>query len=408
MGLLKRPCSLKGKAAEKFRIRGVYGLNCKRSITFKKRNMFNFKKALYKVKKESLEVFYNNLKQRLDILENYAETTIDSFNNRYEDEKKKIKEHYEEPLKMAQELYDHLYDDIDGNGYDKNSYAAHFSGLNDLDADQHEQERSLEENYQNLADIFNKSFLYSVFSFLESQTLLLCDLCKKEFKLQKSVKDLKDKVYIHRYFNYLKQYIKIDKVLFNRYNEDFGDMRKLRNLITHNHSIIEVSDEKVILEIVEKNKTTLTIDNTNGRKELKFIKSKYSLSQLTNIREFFEDLIWAIDKKRGYKHLKKNLAFMLNYPDFEPEPQITGEFKVQNKDKIDFTFTLKSADYKCKISLQKSNENKVDFINRVGNDSNIETLKEWLTESTRVVFEEVFGSFLVTKQHYKVEIMIFT
>lgn len=370
--------------------------------------MFNFRKALYKVKKEPLEVFYVNLKQRLDILENYAKTTIYSFNERYKDEKKKIKEHYEEPLKKAQEIYDKEYDNCGSDDYEKMSIAGHISGLTALESHIQMQEMSLEENYHNLADIFNKSFLCSVYAFLESQTLLLCDLCKKEFNQKLSCDDIKGDGYINSYLKYLMLIIEINQELFDKHKGKIEDLRKLRNLIIHNHSIVEVNKEKDILGIVERNKTVLTIDNRDGRKELKFIKSEYALIQLTNIRSFFEDLIWAIDEKQKYIHLKKNLAFMLNYPNFEPEPQITGEFKVQNKSKIDFTFTLKSTDYKCKISLQKSNENKVDFINRVGNDFNIETLKEWLTESTRVVFEEVFGNFLVTKQHYKVEIMIFT
>ena len=122
-----------------------------------------------------------------------------------------------------------------------------------------------------------RSFVVSIFGFLENEVNFLCDEIKKEKKINLSFRDMKGSG-IDRSLLYLKKVAEVEFPTDPRLKEKFVNYRTLRNIIVHSNGF--PSDEKTKAKVIE---------ISTKMKDFKV----NSIGEITYSRKFTDNIIGA-------------------------------------------------------------------------------------------------------------------
>lgn len=138
-----------------------------------------------------------------------------------------------------------------------------------------------------------KASVLSIFTIIEGQLKILCDLIKIEFTLAKPNKRTAD--YIQHYLTYLEERYELNiSSLETTYNE-IKNQKIVKNIIAHDNSIVKTSKIEIINSI--EGLSVLTHSS-----ELNISGDNYVLNLLENVEVFFKELLKLIDNR--YKEVK--------------------------------------------------------------------------------------------------------
>lgn len=143
--------------------------------------------------------------------------------------------------------------------------------------------------------LYNSVFL-TAYSIFENRMFEICSICKEEFELKISARDIKGNDYLDQCKKYLEKVVEVDLSHLNQTWSDLANYRKLRNAIVHNEGTLKESDYEPVLKHFSKDKN-LEIDEKN--KYVSIASSSFIKTFNTLYSKYLRDLTDEITRQKN-------------------------------------------------------------------------------------------------------------
>lgn len=242
---------------------------------------------------------------------------------------------------------------------------AEFSQSGNNPEDIHEKEYEIMEYFSSLIDLYNKSFLVSLYGFLESEFKQLCEIACTVWAYRIKPEDLKDKNHIASYKKYFDLVVNLPPEsieILKTYIDFFQSYQLLRNKIVHEGGIIESIPDDLKKEKISYNSST---------KQFSICDSEFLISFALKIGDFFDDLHIILEEKEDFKFLKDSLISF---------------FESCGYDEVG----VKKIDYTRKSNSSKAKGQLIIYLRLKRNNSNAINLKFIIERNSKIQEDERF------------------
>lgn len=348
---------------------------------------------------------FSDLINKVEIYKSQYKLTIKSYLEEKKTEIEKAKENYFESMKIADKIYSKHTSE---NPADKNTklYAEHKAQYDYINHNYSETLEGIDIKYDNFLDLFTKSLIIALYSLNESKLNDIINVASEVFKRDIKPSHLDSRDYLNSSIVYLDLVIGIDKNVLEKYVTFFKDVQFIRNKIVHTES--KTTELKTAKKIIKKHNKSLKFENESNF--IKVISSKFLKDFITNIFEFYHNLIIEIDRVQNYQIIKNGLKYWL-------APLDKNIFITKIKfDKISpiekrISFTVSSRKkiipkFQCKINMKKKSIGSFELIPQLNNETIIDFFN-LEKEVNGYHLANVFKEINIGKIDYKTTLIVF-
>lgn len=304
-----------------------------------------------KIPNEFNEIF-SDLTNKIEIYKKQYQLTIKSYLEEKKTEKEKEKENYSKRIEIANKVYSELTAEKPINENTK-LYAEHKAQYDYINQNYSETLESIDIKYDNFLDLYTKSLIIALYSLNESKLNDTINLASDIFRKDIKPSHLDNRDYLNSSIVYLDLVIGIDTKVLKKYVTFFKEVQFIRNKIIHSES--KTTEIKTAKGIVKKHKESLKFETESNF--IRIISSIFFKDFITNLLEFYHNLILEIDKKQNYQIIKNGLKFWLAPIDKNIFITKIKFDKISTLEKsISFTVSSRKKDipkFQCKISMKK-------------------------------------------------------
>lgn len=376
-------------------------------------NSFQFMFYQFRSKKEksSFEKLFDDMIKKVVLYEKQYELTRKLYRFEWDKEMVDYNNRKEIALESSNKIYNEAYNGMkDDDEQLRRSYAAHVSGIDELEYELHEEKENIKDRYLDFFDLHCKSLIVSLYSLIESKLKDLCEISANEFDKKIKYSHLDTRDYIQSSINYFNLVIEMPTISIEAHISKLKDIQFIRNRIVHTEGRFTDDNEKKVEEIIKKGKGELELLKSDSTMTLKIRKPEFITNFFELIRELFEELIWLIDCQQNYKILRKGLEYWFGILD---KKIFIRNIKVndltKSKKSIEFDVSSRKRNiprFKCKLSLVRAKENSLNIIDQT-DDIAIKKFTELVDEMNELVFGYVFGVFNLSYSGLKISLMIY-
>ncbi|SDR91789.1 hypothetical protein [Gramella sp. MAR_2010_147] len=336
---------------------------------------------------------------RLDLYKKQFNLTSNSYLKEWKNEKIELDKNIKDQKVKAEKLYKEVYESVKGEEYAE-SLALNNSGLEEIDYHEYERKEEIDGKYKDFLDFYAKSILTSLYSLNENKLNEICEVGSDIFGKKIKPHHFNERDYLKSSFTYLELVLEISTHNLDPYFNKLKEIQFLRNKIVHENS--KFQDEK-IKEIVSQN-PSLQLENSTGY--LKIIKSKFINDVFDLISDFYEELIWTLDKKQNYKIIKNGLKYWFGVLDREIDIEKLDCEEIKKGKRIDFEINSKKVgSFKGKLTIKKASK----ATNSIINQREEQAFKNFVEDQKSHFYQllEAYAIFNLKKENRDFELMIY-
>jgi hypothetical protein len=366
-----------------------------------------FQHSLYRTfnekKQNRFEKCFKELTFQIEFDKKQFDFTIKSYRKEREIELKDAQEHYTINKSRAEKIYTQTYNDNINDEYG-HSLAMHESGLDHIEYNYYETKEEIDSKFNDFFDLYSKSILIALYSLNESTLNKISNLSSEVFAKKIKPSHFNSRDYLLSSLNYLDLVIEVDITSLQNYISKLKDIQYLRNNIVHNLSTFQ--DVENISDIIAKYNDIIKLDRTTGY--LRIVKIKFIEDLFILINNFYEELLWLIEKKQDSEIIKNGLKFWLGILD---KDIIISDVKINKHTKIDkqIYFKLSSkefSEYESKITLKRSKKMSFNATDQTDN-LKFQDFIEFEKENNARYLLEVFETFNNTQDKYEINLIFY-
>ncbi|MBB5638255.1 hypothetical protein HDE68_004184 [Pedobacter cryoconitis] len=261
----------------------------------------------------NVEEFFRHLEFKISAYERQVSMTASLYETEQKTAKKKNDDDYNAAMEAAEIRYHELYNEIIGSDHERSQYASHYSGIDQIEGQHQESDEPLSEFFQDMKDSYYKSSVMMLYSLLESELKTLCGLLQNEKSIQLGLEDFGSRDYMAVSIKYLKLVVLLEMIEIDPFENILGDLQNLRNRLVHDQGLVSESKLAGIKKIVESSGRAIELVPQREFWAIKIYKPDFLLSNYTNMRLFFQELFWLIDKQNNYNLLSQQLTHMFGF-----------------------------------------------------------------------------------------------
>jgi hypothetical protein len=371
--------------------------------------MTDFQYTLYRVTHDKVESKFEpifvEIRNQINIYNRQFDLTINSYLKEWKEEIKKIEDSYKEHLTKANQDYENIIKEEGDDGFN-NQHAWEQSGLGYLQDQIDSSKEEIKDEYKGFLDLYSKSILIALYSLNESTLNEITNTASDIFNKKIKPSHFNSRDYLNSAFQYLELVIELEMQKMEEYISKLKDIQFIRNNIVHSASVF--SDIKIISQIVKKHRDVFHFDEEKGY--LKIISSKIIKELFALLREFYEELLWAIDLKQDLLIIQNGFRHWLGIIDSNISIE-KFKFNRPSKNKISIYFQAIPKDedishFECKISLKKSSKSSIEIINQI-NNKKINDFFEYEKKSKGRYLLDIFSPFLIDNNVFEIKILIY-
>ena len=340
--------------------------------------------------------FFKELNRKVQLQRQHAETTTDLYRREYGLHKSELREKREVAHVEAKKIYDQVYAETEGDENEKWSQAIMAAEPNSIDNHFNQEEVTLDINYKDMADHFNKSSFVIVYALLENELRRLCGLLKTTFGKRLSLQDIESKDYLQSMINYLNKVLEIDLGPCQPNLTRIKQVQFLRNKIMHAAGEFPLSEQPQLDQLIKDSKGNLYLQHYDPLtyRLLKIRKIDYVYQQYDLLLDFVHELLWCIDEKLEYSMIRENLSLLFRFLDEDAEVKISKVSAIKKGREITFAVVKGSeAILKGTLSFQAAKKETVRFINHVPENDRLKRLIKYLSEEQQSFLDDFLRPF---------------
>ncbi len=348
---------------------------------------------------------FSDLINKIEIYKKQYQLTIKSYLEEKKTEIEKAKENYSKRIDIADKVYSKLTAE---NSNDENTklYAEHEAQYDYINHNYSETLENIDIKYDNFLDLFNKSLIIALYSLNESKLNDIINVASDVFKKDIKPSHLDSRDYLNSSIIYLDLVIGINKNVLEKYVTFFKEVQFIRNKIIHSES--KTTDIKTAKKIVKKHNKSLKFESESNF--IKIISSKFLKDFISNLLEFYHNLIIEIDKTQNYQIIKSGLRYWLAPLDKNIFITKIKFDKISPLEKgISFTISSRKRDipkFQCKINMKKTSIGSFELIPQLENEKIIDFFN-LEKEVDGFHLANVFKEINIGQIDYKTTLMIF-
>jgi len=317
-------------------------------------NLFQYSLSQIQTPKTQNEFneLFTDLTNKIEIYKKQYQLTIKSYLEEKKTEIEKAKENHSKRINIADKVYSKLTTE---NPIDENTklYAENKAQYDYINHNYSETLENIDIKYDNFLDLFTKSLIIALYSLNESKLNDIINVASDVFKKDIKPSHFDNRDYLNSSIIYLDLVIGIDKTVLEKYVTFFKEVQFIRNKIIHSES--KTTEIKTAKEIVKKHNESLKFESESNF--IKIISSKFLKDFITNLLEFYHNLIIEIDRTQNFRIIKNGLKYWLAPLDKNIFITKIKFNKISTQEKIiSFTVSSRKKDipkFQCKINMKK-------------------------------------------------------
>lgn len=357
--------------------------------------------------KTTIQKEFLDFKNMLNLNEQLFDQTIASQLQSYDEKMGKIMLEEKDATIKARVKYKKFFDEFKGSDEDKDSWASHQSGLDNIYDEAYLQKINATELTQKHLDSIRKSMIVTVFSLIESSLYSIGEMAHREFMTKLKISHLNSKNYIKAAFDYLDLVIELNQDHYINYYKKLSDYRTLRNCFVHNNAILTVKEKDNLKSIF--NDSIDVTDKSNGLVQLKITKEAIVKDLFTHAKLIMENIHWAFEEKLKFEPIKERCRLWFSILDEEVKiDDFKAGKKSENKVEIEFLVSSKAEkikNVKCHI-IVNGRQTKSKPINNHTKSKEIDKFIAFTHKHSGVLFNGVFDLVFFSKPSMKITVNI--
>ncbi|MET3981408.1 Asp-tRNA(Asn)/Glu-tRNA(Gln) amidotransferase C subunit/uncharacterized protein YeaO (DUF488 family) [Mucilaginibacter sp. UYP25] len=358
------------------------------------------------------EKFFIQVQHKLQIYKKHTETTIKLYQDEFKEQLLNHKKKAQEAMAKANEAYELHYEEIVGSDQDKQSYATHESGIDELQYHFSNEEEALKNSFSEMADHFNKSALVTLYALMETELRRLCSQLQAHYQKRVSLERFEQADYLKSIMEYLDQIIELDISGFQPYQTKIIPLQFLRNKVMHNGGEFPLPVTEYLDDLVKTSDGGLSLEEIPDEQFVVVrVRSKFVFPFYELISEMFYVLFALLNEKENFSFLSSRLAYVFRF--LAPGLTVTYKEHKSIKNGQMFTFLMESRasenpfSFFCKFTIVEAAKEELIFTNQLEhNVNNIERLIAGLAKQDHVM-RQVMAGFLDNEKAYRIEFMLY-
>lgn len=366
---------------------------------------YSFYRIINQKVENEFEPLFKELKHQIYIYERQFKLTSKAYVNEWNEELKANDKNYKSQKAKAEVIYKNAIQDFGEDEY-AHSYAMNASGLEMLDHQHYRQKEEIDNEYNSFLDLYSKSILIALYSLNESKLNEIVNVASTVFNKKIKPSHFNSRDYLNSSIQYLNLVIEIDTEKLETHISKLKDIQFLRNGIVHNSSIF--SETETATNIVKKYNKSLRFDKRNN--SINIINSAFIKDFFQLLKDFYEELFWALDIKQESIIIKNGLSHWLGVLDKDITIEtLKLDKNTKNEKLISFSAISKDQNIKeinGKITLKKSSEDSFEFTNQTGNET-IDGFLDYEKKLEGNYMMDIFKSFNINHNSYEKKILVY-
>lgn len=360
----------------------------------------------------ALETFFIQVQGKIAMYKQHAETTIQLYKSEADGKLAIHRAEFKAAMDEANIIYKRTYEETGGDEDDKHGYAAHESGIYEIEHHYTTAEEDLKASFLEMADHYNKSSLVTLYALLETELRRFCSHLHITFGLRFTVERFEKTDYLKSIMEYISLVADLDITLVEPKMNKLQELQFLRNRIMHNGAeftmelnqklddLVAGSDGGLVLELISEEQLRVL------RVRSKFISPYYTI-----ISDFFFNLFHSLNVKLEFTILANRISFLFGFITRQAVSTFVFQRDVANGKQ--FTFLIESDDFNnlfsfhLKLTITSSNTDQFIITNQLDEIDRMERWVAQLNENPAVLRQALNGYLFANKSH-KIEILLYS
>lgn len=367
----------------------------------------------------ALEKFFSNLQAKLAAFIDQVNRTTELYESDNIQRNKDIDQQYNRDIAKAGKRYDEIFSQYDNDPNLANQIASHESGIDQIEAWYQNQAEPLLHRYREMKDSYYKSALGLLHSEFEGEIKQLCALLQQEFQIHKDLKNVRSGnggllADVDAYFN---QFVGLNLNDIQTLKQKMDDFRLLRNSLTHEMG--KVSQQESWLTNLLTDPNFLELESIGQQQLVRILTPNYLYDYQRTLNSYFRGIYWAIDELKGYNQIEEKLKHLFGFID--PSNLKISNLNVTSTAQPTFNKVINlnleydnnpPIPYVDQLLVEPKNlpspnlhtiavqvifgigeSDKLEILNKLGQDEKISILKLNLDQNPNVVFDQIFNLF---------------
>jgi hypothetical protein len=309
----------------------------------------------------------------------------------------------------ADGIYDRIISE-GGDTEDNRAWANHEAGYMYHQNDYEDLAPYLADTYAEIGDNYNKSSLAVLYALFETETSRLCTLMQASYNRLIDHESLSGSDYILKYLKYLKLVIEMDVSTIEQFvNAHMKSLKLLRNKIMHHDSEFP-GETTELLKIIEDSNGMVSPTHGPGTFQVSINDIQYVLNHANLVRQFFQQLFWAVEGKNEYPILLGRIQYLFSA--FDPNIVVNnvsysviphGYRLIADLESA----TVPSMNCKAKFSIISADQDSVTLLNQLDEFPLMTEFNDFLHRNPEYIFKELLQGANLTGAHHYVSIMVY-
>jgi hypothetical protein len=359
-----------------------------------------------------LEKFFIQVQQKLLIYKRHTQTTVNLYQEEFKERLAGHQQNSQEALQKANEAYSRYYEEIDGDDYDKHSFAAHESGIDEIRHHFAMEEEALKQNFVEMADHYNKSALSTLYALMEAELRRYCAHLQTYYHKRISLERFEQGDYFRSIVEYFDQVIELNTASLQPYLTRLVTLQYLRNKIMHNGGEFPIPAPEFLEGNVKTSDGGLRLEELPDEAlQILRVKSKYVIPYYELIGELFKEMFRILHEKEGCSFLSGRLAYLFRF--LAPDCTVTYLEQKAIKAGTQYLFRVASPaseppfSFLCKYSLSEAAKDEVVFTDQLENSTdNLARLMTGLAGRSDIL-QQAMAGFTDTEKSYRYEFLLY-
>jgi len=358
------------------------------------------------------ERFFIQVQHKLQLYKRHTETTIKLYQDEFKERMAKHKKVAQAAMAEANEAYKRHYEEIEGDDQNKHSYAAHESGIDELQYHFSNEEEALKNNFSEMADHFNKSALVTLYALMETELRRLCGQLQVHYKKRVSLERFEQGDYFKSIIEYLDQIIELDITGFQPYQTKVVPLQFLRNKVMHNCGEFPLPITEYLDDLVKTSDSGFSLEDIPDEQlTIVRVRSKFVLPFYDLISEMFSELFRLLNEKERFSFLSDRLAYLCRF--LAPDVTVTYQEQKAVKNGQVYTFLVESKaleqpfTFLCKFTIADAGKEELVVTNQLEEEvNNLDRLIAGLVKQDHII-RQALGGFIDPKKTYRHEFLLY-
>lgn len=346
---------------------------------------------------ENIKVVINNYQI---IIANYTKEYNENL-----DLKEKL---FKDELPKYEKLFQEEYKAATGNHIDKNSIAAHLSGIDKFTKKHQWNKVYLKTKYEEFYDLTSKSTLINLYAILETSLKDICEILQSEYSKRISMDQLKRDGYLQNTINYLDLIIELNMTSINSVISSLKPYQFMRNKIVH--GLAEFKTIKDIKDLVLANNDCLKLQTYGGTSKIIIYSNKFIDDFEILIKELYYEIIMALENKNTFQFAKRGVHHCFQILDKNIKlDSFTCEKLTKRKNQIQLKLKSRKKyinKVQCKITLTESAKRSVNVVCQV-NSKQIQEFCNFISERNEMFYRFIFKYMIIRKHSLKIDMLVY-